>query len=52
MTRKDFEAIAEEIRKHGIARENPSFIVDLLIVFKRSNPLFDTVRFLKACRDE
>ena len=50
MTKKDFEAIAKVIQRHGIKEKNPLFVWDLMDLFKESNPLFNPVKFLEACR--
>ena len=52
MTKKDFEAIAWVIWKHRIAKKHPLFMVDIIAVFKKANPLFNAAKFLEACRHE
>ena len=52
MTKKDFEAIAEVIQKHKVAKRNPAFLWDLMALFQEENPMFNMDLFLKACRHE
>lgn len=52
MTRKDFKAIAEIIRKYNLTTHDSldlyNLAKDLTVYFKQANPTFDKGKFLKA----
>jgi hypothetical protein len=52
MSRKDFKAVAEIIRKYNILRHDQMDLyemsIELCSYFKKANPTFDKGRFLKA----
>ena len=54
MTRTDFKALAEIVRKHKVEqkfddKEFREFIETLCIYFKKSNMTFDRGSFLRKC---
>ncbi len=53
MTRKDFNAVAEIIRKYNLLHVDNldlhNLANELAVYFKKANPTFDRGRFIKAC---
>jgi hypothetical protein len=50
MTKKHFEAFAEEIKNNVAYQENQKAVADVVIaVAKKFNERFDEQKFLKAC---
>ncbi len=52
MTRKDYELIAEVIRKLKLVGDESireHVASDMAFALQSTNPLFDRVRFLRAC---
>lgn len=53
MTKKDFELIADVIKKMQSLGNNHLYVADMFAeALGKTNPLFDNQRFLKACEVE
>ena len=49
MSRKDFQMIADILKRHGHTPTAQAMALDFAVAFQKVNPRFDKVRFLNAC---
>jgi hypothetical protein len=49
MSRKDFQMIADILKRHGNSPTAQAMALDFAVAFQKVNPRFDKARFLNAC---